>query len=50
MGSRTVYYVIESKGVVVYTVTDGLISPESDDIMGQIMLALRYAICTEKQC
>ena len=34
---------LKAKGVVVYTVTDGLISPESDDIMGQIMLALRYA-------
>lgn len=34
---------LKAKGVVVYTVTDGLISPGSDDIMGQIMLALRYA-------
>lgn len=34
---------LKAKGVVVYSVTDGLISPESDDIMGQIMLALRYA-------
>ena len=29
-------------GVDVYTVKDGCISPEPDDIMGQIMLALRY--------
>lgn len=29
-------------GVDVYTVKDGCISPETDDIMGQIMLALRY--------
>ncbi len=29
-------------GVDVYTVKDGCISPKTDDIMGQIMLALRY--------
>lgn len=29
-------------GIDVYTVKDGCISPEPDDIMGQIMLALRY--------
>lgn len=29
-------------GVDVYTVKDGCISPEADDIMGQMMLALRY--------
>ena len=37
-------YVMTLKGfgVDIYTVTDGCISPESDDIMGQMMLALRY--------
>ncbi len=29
-------------GVDIYTVKDGCISPEADDIMGQMMLALRY--------
>ncbi len=29
-------------GVDVYTVKDGCISPEADDIMGQMLLALRY--------
>ena len=33
---------LKSFGVDIYTVTDGCISPESDDIMGQMMLALRY--------
>ncbi len=33
---------LKSFGVDVYTVKDGLISPEADDIMGQMMLALRY--------
>lgn len=33
---------LKSFGVDVYTVKDGLISPETDDIMGQMMLALRY--------
>ncbi len=33
---------LKSYGVDIYTVKDGCISPESDDIMGQIMLALRY--------
>lgn len=37
-------YIMELKkaGVDVYTVKDGLISPEADDIMGQMVLALRY--------
>lgn len=37
-------YVMSLKGlgVDIYTVKDGCISPESDDIMGQMMLALRY--------
>lgn len=37
-------YVMELKkyDVDIYTVKDGCISPESDDIMGQMMLALRY--------
>lgn len=37
-------YVMELKsyGVDIYTVKDGCISPSQDDIMGQIMLALRY--------
>lgn len=37
-------YVMELKrrGVDIYTVKDGCISPESNDIMGQMMLALRY--------
>lgn len=30
-------------GVDVYTVKDGCISPETDDIMGQMMLTFRYA-------
>ena len=33
---------LKSLGVDVYTVKDGCISPESDDIMGQMVLALRY--------
>lgn len=33
---------LKSLGVDVYTVKDGCISPETDDIMGQIMLAFRY--------
>ena len=33
---------LKSVGVDIYTVKDGCISPESDDIMGQMMLALRY--------
>lgn len=37
-------YVMELKkyNVDIYTVKDGCISPESDDIMGQMVLALRY--------
>ena len=33
---------LKSFGVDIYTVKDGCISPESSDIMGQMMLALRY--------
>ena len=33
---------LKSCGVDVFTVKDGCISPEADDIMGQMMLALRY--------
>lgn len=33
---------LKSCHVDIYTVKDGRISPENDDIMGQIMLALRY--------
>ena len=33
---------LKSFGVDIYTVKDGCTSPESDDIMGQMMLALRY--------
>ena len=33
---------LKSYGVDIYTVKDGCISPERDDIMGQMMLALRY--------
>lgn len=33
---------LKSLGVDIYTVRDGCISPESDDIMGQMVLALRY--------
>ncbi len=33
---------MKSLNVDIYTVTDGCISPDSDDIMGQMMLALRY--------
>lgn len=33
---------LKGAGVDVYTVKDGCISPESDDVMGQMMLALRY--------
>ena len=33
---------LKSLGVDIYTVKDGCISPESNDIMGQMMLALRY--------
>ncbi|MEG7531518.1 MAG: recombinase family protein, partial [Hungatella sp.] len=37
-------YVMKLKqlGVDIYTVKDGCISPQTDDIMGQMMLALRY--------
>lgn len=37
-------YVMELKkyGVDIYTVKDGHISPESNDVTGQIMLAIRY--------
>lgn len=33
---------LKSHNVDIYTVKDGCISPESNDIMGQMMLALRY--------
>jgi DNA invertase Pin-like site-specific DNA recombinase len=33
---------LKSIGVDIYTVKEGLISPDSDDIMGQMLLALRY--------
>lgn len=33
---------LKSCGVDIYTVKDGCISPENDDIIGQMMLALRY--------
>ncbi len=33
---------LKSLGVDIYTVKDGCISPETNDIMGQMMLALRY--------
>lgn len=33
---------LKNHGVDIYTVKDGCISPESDDVMGQMMLALRY--------
>lgn len=33
---------LKSYGVDVYTVKDGCITPNADDIMGQMMLALRY--------
>ncbi len=33
---------LKSCGVDIYTVKDGCISPDSNDIMGQMMLALRY--------
>ncbi len=33
---------LKSYGVDIYTVKDGCISPDGDDIMGQMMLALRY--------
>lgn len=38
-------YVMSLKGlgVDIYTVKDGCISPESDDVMGQMVLAIRYA-------
>lgn len=41
----TAQYVMELKkcGVDIYTVKDGCISPEPDDIMGQMMLTFRYA-------
>lgn len=34
---------LKELGVDVYTVKDGCISPETDDIMGQMMLTFRYA-------
>lgn len=34
---------LKNLGVDVYTVKDGCISPEEDDIMGQMMLTFRYA-------
>lgn len=41
----TPLYIMELKqyGVDVYSVKDGCISPETDDIMGQMMLTFRYA-------
>ncbi len=33
---------LKNYGVDIYTVKDGCISPEGDDIMGQMMLALRF--------
>lgn len=33
---------LKHQGVDIFTVKDGCISPESDDIMGQMVLALRY--------
>lgn len=44
LGDTTSYVMkLKSYGVDVYTVKDGLISPETDDIMGQVMLTFRYA-------
>lgn len=34
---------LKTLGVDIYTVKDGSISPRSDDVMGQMMLAMRYA-------
>lgn len=34
---------LKTLGVDIYTVKDGLISPRSDDVMGQMVLAMRYA-------
>lgn len=41
----TTQYIMELKkyGVDVYTVKDGCITPESEDVMGQLMLAIRFA-------
>lgn len=41
----TPLYIMSLKGlgVDIYTVKDGCISPEADDIMGQMMLTFRYA-------
>ena len=33
---------LKNYGVDIYTTKDGCISPNNDDIMGQMMLALRY--------
>lgn len=35
---------LKNFGVDVYTAKDGCISPESDDLMGQVMLNFRYAM------
>lgn len=36
------FMTLKNYGVDIYTVKDGCISPEGDDIMGQMMLALRF--------
>ncbi len=41
---------LKSLGVDIYTVKDGCISPESDDIMGQMVLALRYGNAQKSSC
>ena len=40
---------LKNCGVDIYTVKDGCISPESDDIMGQMVLALRYGNAQKEQ-
>ena len=40
---------LKGLGVDIYTVKDGCISPETDDIMGQMMLALRYTTIRRNQ-
>ena len=40
---------LKGLGVDVYSVKDGVISPDENDIIGQMMLSMRYAMAQKKQ-
>ena len=41
---------LKNSGVDIYTVKDGCISPETNDMMGQMMLALEIWKCSKTKC